>query len=331
MMNISDTFCLGYGGVAGQTAVVNQTGGLVEIWAAGGQKAWKQEVGLTFGGNGSKQSTGTYDLSGGTLNTYRIVGHQTPSAPLLSMSGGTLNVITTDLSANSGKIQVPFLFTGGTLNAKVIEGYGHERKTDWNSNRTKKFTQFGGTIAPENGTVETKQLAIADIGTTTYDTYLALSGAAETTIVGDYVIDLTNADKSIPVISLDVYTSGDTFTNDRLIVTEGSLTIGDGALLELTIDDISALTAGDSFDLILMDEGAAMNGNFAGVELVDLKTGAEQSLDFSVLNFADDTLSLILPTLNPVIPDTTGVPEPATWILLVLGACGICCVHRKKK
>ena len=332
MMNISDTFCLGYGGVAGQTAAVNQTGGLVEIWAAGGQKAWKQEVGLTFGGNGNKQSTGTYDLSGGTLNTYRIVGHQTPSAPLLSMSGGTLNVIPTDLSTNSGKIQVPFLFTGGTLNAKVIEGYGHERKTDWNSNRTKRFTQFGGTIAPENGTVETKQLAVGDLGTTTYDTYAALSGAAATTIVGDYVIDLTNADKSIPVISLDVFTSGNEFTNDRIIVSEGSLTIGDGALIELTVDDISALDAGDVFELILLDEGAALNGMFAGVELVDLTTGAGQTLDTSALNFDNSILSLTLPTLSPVIPEAgPGVPEPATWSLMLLGGLGLFMLRRRER
>ena len=109
------------------------------------------------------------------------------------------------------------------------------------------------------------------------------------------------------------------------------LTVGDGALIELTVDDISALDAGDVFELILLDEGAALNGMFAGVDLVDLKTGAEQSLDLSALSFADNAISLTLPTLSPVIPDVPGVPEPATWVLMILGSGMLLGFRRKNR
>lgn len=319
-VNISDTFCMGYGNAKGQNVAVNQTGGLAEIWASGNDKGWLQDVGITFGGSGGSQSLGNYTLSSGTLNTYRIVGYEKSSAPLVTMSGGEMNVIVTDASAESGKIQVPFLFTGGTLNAKVIEGYGHEQKADWSSNRTKKFTQFGGTIAPQNGTVEEKQLAVGSFGNTNYNALVLQSGAATTTIIGDYEIDLSNADASIPVVSLDVYATGDEITWDRIIVQEGDLVIDSNAIIELTLDDFTAFVDGE-YELISFDEGANVQGMFAGVKLVDLLTNSVQTFDSSALALSANAISFNLSGSN--------VPEPATWALLLLGSCGLFWLRRR--
>lgn len=338
-MNIANTFCVGFGGSTGvinptiqalgrtsygTTSVINQTGGTAEIWCDTGELRWNSR-GLTFGGAGGTLTAGTYNLSGGTLNTYLIWGNgENRTAPLFTMSGGTLNVIDSPNRTDmEGSIEVPFLFTGGTINARTIVGYGSERSLAWSTDHNNgvaannTFYQFGGTLAPNGGSTQNATLAVGDFGNAAYKTYAAGTEAANTTVVGNYVIDLKDAtDVSIPVISLDVFTGGAATTYDTITVQNGDLAIDSKAVLQLVFDDRSAADPFEIYNVISITNGT-LSGTFGAISITDLTTNTTELIN------DPGTLALLMRTGNTGISLSLMVPEPAAWVLFLLGTLGL--------
>lgn len=329
-LNVSGEFCVGYGNTTG-TATVNQTGGTVEVWGDGTTR-WNKNFGLHFGGNGGVQSAGTYELTNGTLNTFSVraadaktATPQTNTTPLLIMRGGEMNVIQkTGSESVTGSIEVPFLFTGGTLNATKIVGYGYERSATWfadhNSGKTANntFYQFGGTLSPDGGSTEAQTITVGDFGNVSYQTFVPTTSTqgVTTTIEGNYVVDLTDADPTVPVISLDVYSTSD---YDKIHVT-GDVTIDDSAVLQLLFEDLSSADLSKNYSVLSMDSTKTLTGNFATVELTDL---LGETLRF-------DANAVMLPGQWGTLSFTLAVPEPSSVFLLLFGALGLAGLMRRK-
>ncbi|MDO4629658.1 MAG: PEP-CTERM sorting domain-containing protein [Planctomycetia bacterium] len=335
-LNVNGTFCVGYGGDNGgngTTSTINQTGGTADIFGLDGEKRWGYDCGVMFGGAGWKQSTGTYNLSGGMLNTARISAtknggtaiHQPATAPLFVMSGGELNVVSVNGRTDSGAIEVPFLFTGGTLNAEKIVAYGNKRSATWATEQDKTFYQNGGTISPDGGSTKVENVEIDGLGTTTNRIFVAGNGAANTTIVGNYVIDLNN-ETSIPVISLDMFMDTDGMvTYDTITVQDGDMTIDSNSVLEIVLNGEGTFN-GEFSDLIFVENGK-IDGTFGGLSLVDMAASTEQFISgsdlASWLTYSGAGVSLNFSGI-------TSVPEPATWMILILGSAGLFLIRKRK-
>ncbi|MBR0190543.1 MAG: PEP-CTERM sorting domain-containing protein [Thermoguttaceae bacterium] len=251
-LNIDGECCIGYG-----TRVTNntftQTGGLAEIWGDGRRRWTDRRAGITFGGNGGAQSNGTYQLQGGTLNTYgityRSANTQTVTAPLLEMSGGEMNVIPfTD--GTLGSIEVPFNFTGGTLNVAKVVGFGKTRSKTWfkdhndgkNDNNT--FFQSGGVLSPDGGSVMTQETGIGDFGKATYKTFVpSATGISRTEIVGHYTLSGTGAVK----LDINEWATEASENNDLVTVTGNANISGSGGIKVNLSDALAAAVLDGSY------------------------------------------------------------------------------------
>lgn len=106
-LNSNYPLIISYGRGTG-SGTVNQTGGTVNLTA---------DNSIQFGNDGTAATTGTYKLSGGTLNAKNILrksGMDNVTAKLNITGDGVANV--------SGDISVPVEMTGGVLNASSISG-----------------------------------------------------------------------------------------------------------------------------------------------------------------------------------------------------------------
>jgi len=257
-LNTDGEFCIGYGSRT-TTNTVTQTGGTAEIWGDGVTRWTNKKWGITFGGNGAQRTTGTYQLQGGTLNTTGLTYNtnsgkdtaekqQSVTAPLVEMSGGTMNVIA-NTNADSGTIEVPFSFTGGTLNAKKIVGYGNTRSNTWRTDHeagtaaNNTFYQSGGVLSPDGGTIKTDAVtAIGDFGSTTYKTFVAsATGVGRTDIVGNYELSGTGRVK----LDIGAWNTGIDATNNDYVTVSGTATLG-GAGIQVKLSDalLTAVTDG---------------------------------------------------------------------------------------
>ncbi|MDO4583472.1 MAG: PEP-CTERM sorting domain-containing protein [Planctomycetia bacterium] len=310
--NAYGQLCIGYGN--NTTATVNQTGGVADIW---GDRAgrWGSNMGIQFGGSGGSCSNGRYNLSGGQLNTYRIWGKESNSSPLVTLSGGELNIIAKagDTSAGNGALEVPISMTGGVLNAVKIVGMGET--AGWNDT-SGTFYQRGGILSPDGGSVVSETVAIGDYGNITAQKFAANpTRIGSTAIEGNYVLEMNGDSQSTPTILLDFYTSkvdSDLITSTDMITVSGDMTFGDNVLLTLRFNDW-ANTANGIYENVIQVDGD-VTGNFSGLQLLGFSEEiiTDPFILSSMLHWSPDgALSIHL--------DKDLVPEPGTWVLLLLG------------
>lgn len=169
-----------------------------------------------------------------------------------------------------------------TLNAQTIVGFGDSRSLTWleahNSGdaAANTFFQYGGTLAPDGGTTKNMTLAVGEYGNTAYKTFSAGTVAANTTILGNYVVDLKSAaDKTVPVISLDFYTLGETTAYDTITIQNGNVTLDGDSILELVFDDRSAANPADIYDVLSIQDGT-LTGTFGALSIRDLATNTTE-------------------------------------------------------
>lgn len=251
-LNVDGEFCIGYGSRATNNKVT-QTGGLAEIWGDGIRRWTDRRAGITFGGNGGTQSNGTYQLQGGTLNTYGLTyktdKNQTVTAPLIEMSGGVMNVIpfSTD---TLGSIEVPINFTGGTLNVAKIVGFGKTRSATWYKDHNdgkadnNTFFQSGGVLSPDGGSVITMETGIGDFGKTTYKTFVpSATGISRTAITGHYTLSGTGAVK----LDINEWATEASANNDLVTVTGNANISGSGGIKVNLSDALAAAVLDGSY------------------------------------------------------------------------------------
>lgn len=311
--NAYGQFCVGYGN--NTEAVVNQTGGVADIW---GDQAgrWSSDMGIQFGGSGWGRSTGRYNLSGGQLNTYRIWGRANNSSPLLTLSGGELNIVAKaeNTSLSNGALEVPISMTGGVLNAVKIVGMGETAGFDNSGKGT--FYQRGGILSPDGGSVVNETVAIGDYGNITAQKFVANpTQIGSTAIEGNYVLEMTEDSKSSPTVLLDFYTRdvhSTYITSTDLITVSGNLTLGEDVLLMLRFNDWEN-TNGIYENVIQV--GGNVTGNFSGIQFLGVSDTilTDPSILASILQWSPDG------NLSIHLGNDLGVPEPGTWALLLLG------------
>ncbi|MDO4569976.1 MAG: LamG-like jellyroll fold domain-containing protein [Planctomycetia bacterium] len=142
------------------------------------------------------------------------------------------------------------------------------------------------------------------------------SGSGTLTIAENGTLEIGNPDAAATLslnnssvllngmLSLDVWTTGDVVSTDFIDFI--GLVLGDASTLEVNLHDT---TAGDPIALFTADSIA---GSFA-----DINLSPEWTSFFDGNTF--------------YIASTASVPEPTTWLLLVLGVASLCWVRRRKR
>ncbi len=269
-----------------------------------------------------KNGAGTLTLSG--ANTYE--GGVTVSAGVLQLIGNAIDNDKGIFTVNDGGTLEYNVASGEkTLeftNAAYVLGNGDILKTG--EGRLKINTdQLTGDLhfttdnfVVTSGRVDLEGYMLGNIEVDANTVFSPGNSIGESTFGGGYIL------KDGATLLLEVGKEGDTILTDVLNVT-GSTTFEDGAIIKIALDSSydNAFEDGDQADIqlplgILGGEGNAL----------DMGNLVFQSSMFDLVGYDAGTGVLSVVYSAPA----AGVPEPSTWVLLLLGAAGLLYVRKRK-
>ena len=289
---------------------------------------------ITGSGEMIKIGKGTLTLSGDNLSAY--TGKTTISDGTLKLAAdATLN----DLSGGSevkaddpGSVYNPVnLVSEGDLTFNSNSGSDTKfiGKIDAAGKTVTKTGSGTLKIFSDENNVSTASNFIVDVGRLDFKGYfkggMELNSGAVLSpgnSIGTLTIDGTELPSEVSALTLHSMATllmeiagPEPEDNDMLIVL-GNLTIEDGAMINLIMADGSVLAPYDTFEAIIQAEGTSK----------DIIESALTSSFFTGLTVLQDGSTY---TITGMV-DPNAVPEPSTWMLLILGAAGLLFWRKRK-
>ncbi|MDO4629267.1 MAG: LamG-like jellyroll fold domain-containing protein [Planctomycetia bacterium] len=273
----------------GGKGVLNINGGIVH---ANGTYDSSTEGGAISVGSHNK---GIVNMAGGTLNIggmgLHLVGHEAE----FNHTGGYVNA--TNITNNGPALRIKsgtnYNLSGGTLNVKDITG-----------DVENGFNMTGGMLSVT--TFDGKLIQKGGVFSPGYNFDGTGTVIGSSTITGDYTLE-------DGTIQLEIVEKDGKLLADSIQI-NGKMTFIDLEQIELVYDpEILEIANGTSFDILTADGGIELPETMLPSELSELISDAQSDMWLPILT--GNTLSLSF--------NSGAVPEPSTWVLLVLGGIAI--------